>query len=243
MKSTELFRYLFIFGILVIMVSMFTNFYVYKIYNTQGILLAELHYNLFWGWVENLASQSSPYILFDTAENPTLLLSFILLCTVGLSLYCGIRKDFMSSKNLASLPFYSFVNLLLLGIIFYTIFILPLTYFAGIELYYPFVIITMKNLIFSYTIDMSYILLLTSFIAIFPYSISYFVACHKYRIIPKKEVEMEKKKPKKELFRIEDEIDFNEYIKEEGRKLGIDPFAFPSQLDYLHSRRRLEGAP
>jgi hypothetical protein len=193
--------------------------------------------------VENLASQSSPHILFDTAENPTLLLSIFLLCTVSISLFCGIFRDFMSSKNLDSLTFYSFANLLLLGIIFYTLFILPLTYFAGNEHYYPFVIITIEDLIFSYTIDMSYILFLLSFIAIFPYSISYFVGCHKYRIIPKKEIKMEKKEHKSEFFKIEEEINIDDYIKEEGKKLGINPFAFPSQLDYPNPRRRLEGAP
>jgi hypothetical protein len=65
------------------------------------------------------------------------------------------------------------------------------------------------------------------------------MACHTYRIVPKAET-VEKKI---ELPKIEKEINLDEFIKEEGRKLGIDPYAYYPAVDNYYERRRLEGAP
>ncbi len=238
MRKKDLFRYSFILGIFLILISLFGTYHVYQIYNTEGILLVKVHYTLIFGWVYDYASQTSHLILFDSSENPTLILSIILLCNIALSLYCVIFKDFRSSENLSELTFYSFSNLMLLGITFYLLFILPLTYFAGIEHYFPFVVISKGDLIFSHTIDFGYLLLLLSFVTIFPYSISYFVACHIYRIVP----ERKKVEKKIEIPKIEEEIDLDEYIEEEGIKLGIDPYAYTPAFEN-YGRRGWEGAP
>ncbi|TXT57103.1 MAG: membrane protein of unknown function [Promethearchaeota archaeon] len=237
---TNIFRYLFVIGIFIIIFSLFLNYYTIRIYHEDGVLLVEHSYRLIFGW-----NHSSDYLSLllpeslDFSENPTLIFTYILIPTLALSLYGAFFKDFQDAEDLVRLKFYSYSHLLLLGLVFFLLFVYPFSFLFSNELYYPFLIIEQIDEVLHYSVDLGYIGFLCSFICIVPYSLIYYVACYKFTIQSQTQ-QQALARVKKNL---QQEIDLDKFIAEEESELGIKHGSFYRNFKNHFTERRLEGVP
>lgn len=237
---TNIFRYLFVIGIVIVIFSLFLNYYTIRIYREDGILLVEHSYRLIFGW--NHTSGYFSLLLpesLDFSENSTLIFTSILIPTLSLSLYGAFFKDFQDAEDLVRLKFYSYSHLLLLGLVFFILFVYPFNFLISNELYYPFLIIEEIDEVIHYSVDLGYIAFLCSFICILPYSLIYYVACYKFTIQSQKQ-QQALAQVKKNL---QQEIDLDKYIAEEESELGIKHGSFYRNFKNHFTERRLEGVP
>ncbi|TXT61057.1 MAG: membrane protein of unknown function [Promethearchaeota archaeon] len=216
-KIENLYRFAFILGAISILFSIFLDYYFIQIYDSSGLLILELKYNPIFGWRGYSNELNMNLFKFlDVSENPAIIFIIVYIPTIIISMFSVLFKDFQTAQQLSELNFYSYINLFLTALTFFIIFVFPVSFLLDSNLYFPFLIVNEVDCMIKYSIDLGYIILLTSFLLIFPYSIVYYIGCHKYQI------KNEKKQRSDEIFikNEHEKINFDKLIAEESGKLG-----------------------
>lgn len=178
------FKILYLIGLILLFISFFLEWYVVQVYNSEGSLIAYWSYNPLFKW-KTIFSESSSFNNNtrpkDLAISP--LFPWIFIIFIVLSAYCVVFNDLENMKKIEKIQKYSYVNLFLLFLNIFYLFIFPAYYLLPNELYFPFVEINDEDLdcVYHYSIGPGYILQMIGFISIFPYIIFYYQTSLKFK--------------------------------------------------------------
>ena len=164
----------FIIGLILLLISLFLDWYVFQVFNKEGTLIASWVYNPFSEW-------SSNSIFYDEQLKPNDLLipftiNITMILVISLSAYGMIFKNLKHEDDLNKLYPFACINIFLLLLMGFYIFIFPIAYLLSNELYFPFLMlvnIESENT-YYYSIGPGYILHVLAFGLIYPLSIFYY---------------------------------------------------------------------
>jgi hypothetical protein len=169
------FKYLYLAGWLLLFTSLFLEWYLFQVYSGNK-LLASWNYSFFTEWTTLISGGNS----FNTRMRPSnLMVPFpITLLFIGVlfvSGYSVLFKD-LETQELNKLSNYAYVNLCLLALNIYYIFVFPLFYLMPQKLYFPYLLVKdpHSELTYFYSIGPGYVLHILGFILVFPYAIFYY---------------------------------------------------------------------
>jgi len=178
------FKVLFIIGLIILIISMFLDWYYIQVYDSRGKLIAFWSYNPFTEWT-TVSSGGSGYKKISHPKDLLipLVINAMFIPVVVVCGYCVLFKDIEKKIELEKLQRYAYINLFLVLINCYYIFAFPIFYLFPNHLYFPF--ITIKdadlNVVYHYSIGPGYFLQVISFIMIFPYAIFYYQTIEKFK--------------------------------------------------------------
>lgn len=219
-KVTHIFRMADLVGLMLILFSVFLEWYSFQIYNFDNNLVVSWSYYLFSEW-RTPFSTSSP---LNEAMKPItatipFIINILLIFGILASGYILLVKNIDRAHNLRNYTKYAYVNIFMMLLVGYYVVICPLLYLAPYNLYFP--LLSIKNyeleLIYFYSIGPGYLLQLISFPLIFPYSVFY----HKTVLIFIHEERGPEKILQATITSSQEYIDFDRYIAEEELKNGL----------------------
>ncbi len=169
-KNIRVFKGFYIIGIILILFSLFFDWYSYRIrFNNETIVLST--FNLFDGWKQSISGLSNVDIGIEDTSIP-LILNLMLIGVAILSTYTVLFIDIEETSALGKHLRYAYINgAVLLLVLFYTI-IFPIMYLFPQGLYFPYlhVIDSEYGVTSIYSVELGYILQLLSFPLLFPYA-------------------------------------------------------------------------
>ncbi|MFX0072881.1 MAG: hypothetical protein ACFFAO_17530 [Candidatus Hermodarchaeota archaeon] len=189
------FKIVFLIGLVLLFTSFFLDWYIIQVFNSERKLIAYWSYNPLFEWKTIFSDQA----IFNNSIRPKdlkvspILAGIYFICLI-LSAYSAIFYDLEKKDNLEKIQRYAYVNLFLLSLVLFYLFVFPAFYLLPNKLYYPFLRIIDKdsNYTYYYSIGLGYILQMIGFVLIFPYTIFYYQTAVKFRLqiyTPKKIVD------------------------------------------------------
>ena len=176
------FKYLYLAGWLLLFTSLFLEWYTFQVYSSGNRVLASWNYSLFTEWTTAISSSNS----YNAKVRPSNLgVSFpVLVVFIGvlfLSLYSVLFKD-IETPEISRLSNYAKLNLCLLGLNIYYIFVFPMFYLLPQKLYFPYLLVKDpgSELTYFYSIGPGYVLQIIGFVMIFPYLMFYYQTVNRF---------------------------------------------------------------
>lgn len=148
-------------GFFCLLTALFVESYVYRMINTEGALRVDYRFTFFFGW----SGWSLDEMLSPPMITIPLAINVFFLGMVFSSMYGLFTGKAKSSMGLA------YVNIFTVILSGYYLFIVPITTWTDVLLYFPILSYTEFTLIQLYSISYGYILMCAGFFLTFPYSI------------------------------------------------------------------------
>ncbi len=170
-------------ALILLIISMFLDWYYIQVYDSGGRLIVFWSYNPFTEWTT--VSSGGDYKKLSHPKDLLipLVINIMFIPVVIASGYCVLFKDIEKKIELEKLQRYAYINLFLILLNGYYIFAFPIFYLFPNHLYFPFLTIkdTDLNVVYQYTVGPGYILQVISFVMIFPYAIFYYQTIEKFK--------------------------------------------------------------
>lgn len=222
MKTTlkTKFKYLYLTGWLLLFTSLFLEWYIFQVYSSGNTLIASWNYSLFTEWTTLISSSNS----FNSRMRPSNLkvpleITVVFIGLLFISIYSILFKD-IESQELSGLNPYSYVNICLLALNLYYIFVFPLFYLLPQKLYFPYLLIKdpRSELTYFYCIGPGYLLQIVGFIMIFPYIMFYFQTVKRFESKASSPLNL----VQNYLRQVQEPLDLDQLIAKEQVKLKLD---------------------
>ncbi len=178
------FKVLFLIGLILSFVSLFLDWYYFQVYS-NGELIAAWNYNVFSDWTTIFSYSSTLNNEFKPDELMLpFIINYIYIGILLISTYGIFFKDVENEKDLIKLYPFSYIQIFLLILNCYYLFVFPVLYLIPNELYFPFLFIenASDGLLYYYCIGLGYCLQIIVFITIFPYTVFYHQTLIKFEI-------------------------------------------------------------
>lgn len=177
LKVKQIFKALFLVGIIFLFISLFLNWYSYQVYDINNDLIASWNYNLFTGWNTPLSDTFTLNKLFRPDNlNLSPIIHILLICVCVLCVYIALIKDVDQLISPQRLKNYSFMNFFLLLLVGFYVLIFPIAYLLSNNLYFPYLKYEdiQANITYVYSLNIGYYFQLIALILIFPYILFYY---------------------------------------------------------------------
>ena len=185
MKTQIIFKITFFIGIAFSFLSLFVDYYNYQGFNRAGELVLSWNLNLFFSWTTQLNDNTGYNEVLRPPElgipiEIHIIFIVLLVCSVFVILF----KDIINAKDYIALRPYMYILLALILFIGFYIFVIPVFYLVGNELYFPIITLPDEDIgiTFFCSINIGYFFQLISFILVFPYVALYFHTIQKYEV-------------------------------------------------------------
>ena len=231
------FKILFILGLALLFASLFLEWYVFHVYNSNHTLIAYWSYNPLTGWSTIFSGNST----FNNLAKPEeiempLILTGLFMVILVISAFSVLFKDIESQNDLDRLYPYAYVNLFLIALNLFYIFAFPVFYLLPNKLYFPFLLIKDKelNITYYYSIGPGYLLQILGFIMIFPYCTFYYQTITRF----KSKQHSPSKVIKKYVEHVQESLDLDKLIANEELKLKFidNPLDVKEDLDLSYKK-------
>lgn len=153
--------------------SLFFDWYSYKVFNENNELVAAWNYNLFSGWSTPITCCLDRNDLFRPEDlSVPVIITIILVITIIASGYITIFKNFDNNTISEKTRYYSQVYIILIALNFFYYFLFPVFFLFPKGLFFPFLEYEdfMSNYLHCYSIGLGYFFNLIAFMFIFPYA-------------------------------------------------------------------------
>ena len=177
LKVKQIFKVLFIIGIIILFISLFVNWYNYQVFDINNNLIASWDYNIFTGWDTPLSdTYSLNRVLKPGNLNLSPILHILLICVCMVCVYIALVKDVDLSISPQRLKNYSFMHFFLLLLVGFYVVIFPVAYLLSNELYFPYLRYedVQANITYVYSLSVGYYFQLFALMLIFPYILFYY---------------------------------------------------------------------
>lgn len=219
-RSVQTFRVLFLIGLILLLFSVFLQWYSFQIYNLDHELLVSWDYTMFSGWNTPLVYSS----FFNESMKPInngspLMFTILLAGGIILSGYVILFHDIENAINPDSCYKFGYLLAFVVAVIFVYICIFPALYIISNNLMFPFFTVVNNDagLISYYSIGPGYLLQLITFPLLFPYCFFYIATIRKF----KQQDNTPEKKVEKLIIKSQDILDLDKLIAEEELKQKI----------------------
>lgn len=212
------FRIICQFGLCLLFISLFLEWYVFQAFDSNNKLIAYWAYNPIFGWSTIFSEDSAiNFLLKPSAIQIPIIITGIYILTLILSTYSLLFKDVERISEIEKLYPYAYTHIFLLALVSFFIFIFPILYLIPNNLYYPFLQVKDKDIdvIYFYSIGPGYCLQIIGFIMIFPYFIFYYQTITKF----KSEQDSSKKFIDNYIQQVKEIVNFDQLIANEKIKL------------------------
>ena len=222
-------------GLLICFLSLFLDWYVFKIIDLNGEVITEWRYGLISGW-QNLSPEGSLIsIPFNeqTTGIPILITILLIISLIGSG--CVVFFfDIEKREHLTRLQPQAYLNIFTVLIIGFFIFFFPIFYLIPNGLFFPFLFyLEIESLSTSiYLVSFGYIGMILSFSFFFPYAVFYLRTVNLYETGRNVEKVIEMR-----IQESQDKIDFDKFISEEMADLRLQEKLVKDNRQY---RRRNE---
>ncbi len=234
------FRFLHIVGLLVLFTSIFLEWYIFRVYNSDNKLIASWSYNILseWSTVFSEDNVFNKLVKPDNISVPIVITVLFVTAVIG-SGYCVLFKDLEQNEQIESLYPYAYVNFLMITLNFFYIFAFPVFYLLPNKLYFPFLWVKDKDMdvTYFYSIGPGYILQIIGFIMIFPYTIFYYKTIENF----KSKEHSPEKYIKRYVQQVQEPLDLDKLIAKEELSLKFDDLTsedFGEQENVIFNKRR-----
>ncbi len=219
-NNRQIFKGLFIVGIILLFISLFLDWYTFEVYNTNKDLIASWNYHHFTGWTTPLLDAFTYNDLFRPHNlDISPILHFLFMFIIISCAFTTLTKDVEKVSSPQKLKNYAYLNLFLLLLVGFYIIIFPIGYLLPNELYFPFNMVEDHdaNLFYVYSLDIGYYSQVIGFVLAFPYSIFYYQTITHFE---RKDQTVEKVIGKY-IQEIQEPLDMDKFIAEEVLKQRI----------------------
>ncbi|MFX0039577.1 MAG: hypothetical protein ACFFCY_04955 [Promethearchaeota archaeon] len=212
--TTYFFRLIYITGLLMLFLSLFLEWYSFKVVDFKNTLLVSWSYYFFTSWGTPFSADSPINSLMKPENIPIpFLINLILIIALLAAGYVALFKNIDQAKMIKNYNKYAYVNLFLMLLIGYYIIVCPIMYLFPNGLYFPLLSVRDYDLeyIYLFAIGSGYILQIISFVFIFPYSVFYYKTTSSF-------IQQERTPDKlleKTIQDSQESIDLDKYIAEE----------------------------
>ena len=216
LKVKQLFKALFLVGILLLFISLFLNWYRYQVYDINNDLIASWDYNFFTGWSTPLSNAFTLNRLFKPDNLDLSPIIHILLISMSIiCVYIALVKDVDQAISPQKLKNYSYMNFFLLLLVGFYVVIFPVAYLLSNNLYLPYLKYedVQANITYEYSLNIGYYFQLFALMLIFPYILFYYQTITTFE---REENTMEKA--------------ITRYIEENQEPLDLDKFIAEEEL-------------
>ncbi len=180
-KIKEFFKSMAIIGLFLALFSTFCDWYIWSVYEGD-LLKGNWSYSLFEGW-HSFLNENNLLAKPKDLDFP-LTLHVLLIMLIIIALYHIIFKDIDNTEDFEPLKLFALSNLMLLTLMGFYILLFPVHYLTVNQYYFPFAVkinqIDSYTYTYYYSIGFGYILMVFSFILIFPYLIHYYTILVKF---------------------------------------------------------------
>ena len=217
-------------GLILLFSSLFLDWYNLQAFSINGTLLANWTYNIFSEWSTNgtiYNEQLKPGNLFVP-----IIINIIVIVVILISVFGTVFKGIESEGELNNLYSFAYINIFLLLLMGFYIFIFPIAYLLSNDLYFPFLMLenTELNLIYLYCVGPGYILQLFAFGLIFPHAVFYYQTIVKFELdrhSPVKVIE-------KYIQHVQEPLDLDKFIAEEELKQKFENVTSNEEVDQFY---------
>ena len=214
LRMKKAFKGFYLIGLLLLFASLFLEWYYVDISNFDKQIISSWYYNVFTEWSTNFEVQNTVNYLFKPNNlEISLIIILVFIGSLIISLYIITFRDIDTPEDLEKSKNLYYVLFLLLVLNGFFLFVFPVVYLMGGELYFPFMMVKNADLgvIYTYTIGPGYYLQMFGFVLIFPYSIFYYQTVIQF--------ETTKRNPAKvaedHIERVSEKVDLDRFIAEE----------------------------
>ncbi|MFX1364512.1 MAG: hypothetical protein ACFFCE_19480 [Promethearchaeota archaeon] len=178
MHIDKLFKNLFFLGLILLFLSCFVEWYSFKIITSNGEIIVNWNYDLFYGWTSPL-SDSFNGLYYPGEPVFPLIINIILVLLIFFSGYIVFFNNLEKITPQTNKMLFGYGIMALPILLIYYIWIFP---WDLKDLYYPMMIVNNleTGLTSVYTIGLGNILAIISFPLIFAYSFFYFLTSYKF---------------------------------------------------------------
>lgn len=231
------FKILFVMGLVLLFASLFLEWYVFQVYNTNHTLIAYWSYSPLTGWSTIFSEDSTfNYMVKPEDIQMPLVLTGLFIVILVISAFSALFKDVERHHEFEKLYSYAYVNLFLIALNLYYIFAFPVFYLLPKELYFPFLLIKDKELevTYYYSIGPGYFLQIIGFIMIFPYTTFYYNTIVSF----KSKAQSPDKIIKKYTQYVQERLDLDKLIANEQLKLKFidNPLDVKEDFEYKYKK-------
>lgn len=231
------FRILFLIGLVLLFASLFLEWYIFQVYNSNNVLIAYWSYNPLTEWSTIFSEDSTfNYLVKPEDIHMPLTLTGLFIVILLISAFSALFKDLESQQEIGKLYFYAYVNLFLITLNLFFIFAFPVLYLFPNDLYFPFLLIKDRDIdvTYHYSIGPGYLLQIVGFIMIFPYGVFYYQTITKFKskeYSPKRFVN-------KYVQYVQEKIDLDKLITKEELKLKFpdNPLDIQEDLNIYYKK-------
>ena len=217
-------------GLILAFISIILDWYNYQVFNTDGILLANWTYNIFSEWSTN-GTMYNEQLKPDNLFVP-IMINIIVIVVILISVFGMVFKGIESEGELSKLYPFAFINILLIVLIGFYIFIFPIAYLLSNDLYFPFLMLREYELgvTYFYCVGPGYLLQLFAFGLIFPHAVFYYQTIVKF--------ELERHSPvkviEKYIEHVQEPIDLDRFIAEEELKQKFEKITSNEEVNQVY---------
>ncbi|MFX1320781.1 MAG: hypothetical protein ACFFAQ_03965 [Promethearchaeota archaeon] len=235
LKVKQIFKALFLVGIVLLFISLFLNWYSYQVFDIYNNLIASWDYNLFKGWNTPLSDAFTLNKVFRPDNlNLSPIIHIVLICICFLCVYIALVKDVDQGNSPQRLKNYSFLNFFLLLLVGFYILVFPVAYLLSNNLYFPYLKYedVQANITYVYSLNIGYYFQLFSLILIFPYILFYYQTISTFE---QEEHSMEKV-ISRYIQEIQEPLDLDKFIAEEELKQKVGKKKPQDEVELTYSQ-------
>ena len=228
------FKYLYLAGWLLLFTSLFLEWYIFQVYSSGNKVLTNWNYNLFTEWTSLVSSSNS----YNSRMRPSnLMVPFpihvLFIGILFISGYSVLFKD-IETQELNGLSNYAYINLCLLALNLYYIFVFPMFYLMPQKLYFPYLLVKDpgSDLTYFYSIGPGYVLHIIGFILIFPYIMFYYQTVKRFE----SKANTPENLVQNYLRRVQEPLDLDQLIAKEQVKLKFENSNISEQQAVLYNK-------
>jgi len=177
LKVKQIFKALFLVGVVLLFISLFLDWYSYQVYNINNDLIASWDYDLITGWNTPLSGAFTLNRVFKPDNlNLSPIIHIIFICVSVICVYIALIKDVDQDISPQRLKNYSFLNFFLLLLVGFYVLIFPVVYLLSNNLYFPYLKYedVQANITYVYSLSEGYYFQLFALMLIFPYILFYY---------------------------------------------------------------------
>jgi hypothetical protein len=230
------FRILYGVGLILSFVSLFIEWYIYEVYDSNNHLKSYWSYNPITGWTTVFSEKSTVNnALKPNTFHMPIMMTIIYIFVLAISAYTVLFRDIEQYEKLEKLMIHAYSNLFLIMLMLYYIFVFPVFYLIPNDLYFPFVYIKDKDtgLVYRYSIGPGYWAQIIGFMCVVPYAFFYYFTVSGFQ----SEEHSAKDVVAQFVEQIQDLVDMDALIAKEKLKLkfGNDFLDPPVEPESYHS--------
>jgi hypothetical protein len=214
MNIKRWFRSMFIVGLLLGVISLFLDYYLFQAFDSDGELVVLWSYSPLFDWHTIFSDDS----IFNEKYHPhsssiPLIIQVVFIVSISICLYGVLFKDIEQQKTTSQLHFVAYTNIFSVLCMGFYLLIFPIMYLLPAELYVPFVKYydPALDVQFTYSFHIGYLIQIISFVVSFPYALFYYQMVFSF----KKALQSPDKMVSQYIQQIQEPLDLDKYIREE----------------------------